>query len=98
MEYTIKIQSDELVGRFINCESVYGRLFKGIIQAIIPAHTKPTKAQMTRLYGRGWEDKQCKGAFRAIKWDRVMFQNVFDGHHIVQPLNPEMRYTRWEIS
>lgn len=98
MEYTIKIQSNDLVGRFINCESICGRLFKGIIQAIIPAHAKPTKEQMTILYGRGWENKQCKDACRAIKYDRVMFQNVFDGHNIVVPLNPKMRYTRWEIS
>jgi len=98
MEYIIKIQSNELVGRFISCESIYGRLFKGIIQAIIPAHTKPTKEQMTILYGRDWENKQCKSACRAIKYDRVMFQNDYDGHYIVQPLNPEMRYIRWEIS
>lgn len=98
MEYTIKIQSNELIGRFINCESIYGRLMKGIIQAIIPAHTKPTKEQMTRLYGIGWINKECKGAFRPVKYDRVMFKNDYDGHHIVLPLNPEMKYTRWEIS
>ena len=98
MEYTIKIQSNELIGRFINCESIYGKLFKGIIQAIIPAHTKPTKKQMTRLYGRGWENKQCKSACRAIKYDRVMFQNDYDEHHIVLPLNPKTPYMRWEIS
>ena len=97
MEYTIKIQSDELVGRIINCESIFGGIFKGIIQAIIPAHTKPTKNEMVKFYGKEWE-KSCKGAFRAIKWDRVMFQNDYDGHHIVQPLNPKMTYVRWEIS
>lgn len=94
----IKLQKHELIGKKIYVKSkVNCREMVGTITDIIPANTKPSDDTMAAFYGDDWRNKQCKGANRAIKWNRVSFIDEYTGHPIVLPLNPVMIYNTWEI-
>ena len=86
MEYSVRIESEDLIGKTIK---VYleNREMQGIITDIILAGIKPTKEQMKSMYSEDWENKACKSAQKPLKVDRIKFIDEFTNHPIVLPLN-----------
>ena len=88
----IRTEIQNPIGMIINVETYTGEKLRGKILDWIPAGVAPSKADMKRFYGEGWEDKPCKGAYRPLKNDRVLFVNEYNGHNIVQPLVEHSAY------
>ena len=90
MRVEVEIQSP--INMIINVETYTGEKLRGKIIDWIPAGVIPSKVIMKKFYGEGWEHKPCKGAYRALKNDRVLFINEYNGHRIVQPLVARSSY------
>jgi len=98
MNYFIKVNSQNLIGKFIRVSTPYrDKLWQGIITDVIYSLVIPTDEQMTIMYGEDWKDKPCKKAQKALDFDRVKFIDEFTGNPIVMPLNPHNSTMVWEL-
>lgn len=91
------MENINLKGKKITVRTSQG-VIQGPIIDVIPAGKIPTDIEMNLFYGEGWQNKPCRMAQKAMKYDRVLFINQVNNHYIVQVLSTDEEYGKnWSI-